>query len=124
MAATTKSQSTATSSDADGSALRHRASSRSRVPSGRKLMDFRHLPDGTPFRSDGTPGAHAQSMSFLERPEALYEALVSSAREPMAVVNETGIIVLANEASLKLTGHAMHEYLGASFSELVHHEDQ
>jgi PAS domain S-box-containing protein len=63
-------------------------------------------------------------MSFLERPEAIYEALVLSAREPMTVVNEAGLIVLANDAALKLTGHAMHEYLGLRYAELIHPEDQ
>lgn len=42
----------------------------------------------------------------------------------MAVLNEQGLIVLANDAALKLTGHAMHEYLGVNFTELVHPEDQ
>ncbi len=63
-------------------------------------------------------------MSFLEHPEELYQALVTTAREPMAVLNEQGLIVLANDAALKLTGHAMHQYLGLAFTELVHPDDQ
>lgn len=63
-------------------------------------------------------------MSFLERPEEIYQALVLSAREPMAVLNEPGLIVLANDAALKLTGHSMHEYLGLRFAELIHPDDQ
>ena len=63
-------------------------------------------------------------MSFLERPEEIYQALVLSAREPMAVLNQSGLIVLANDATLKLTGHSMHEYLGLRFAELIHPEDQ
>lgn len=63
-------------------------------------------------------------MSFLERPEEIYRALVLSAREPMVVLNEPGLIVLANDAALKLTGHAMHDYLGLGFAELIHPDDQ
>jgi PAS domain S-box-containing protein len=63
-------------------------------------------------------------MSFLERPEEIYQALVRSAREPMVVLNEAGLIVFANDAALKLTGHEMHEYLGLRFAELIHPDDQ
>jgi len=63
-------------------------------------------------------------MSFLERPEEIHEALVSSAREPMAVLSEEGLIVLANDAALRLTGHALHEYLGLKFADLIHPDDQ
>ena len=42
----------------------------------------------------------------------------------MVVLNEAGLIVFANDAALKLTGHEMHEYLGLRFAQLIHPDDQ